>query len=123
MIKTLCTEIKTLCIEIKTLCTEIKTLCIEIKTLCTEIKTLCTESNVRSFHKIFNIFKSKETLLSLRIKQLRAMIIRYTTYFYIQKLILLTKLTHMDPVFLKITTGIITLNSTDHSLFVMFLLL
>jgi hypothetical protein len=56
-------------------------------------------------------------------KQLCAMVIRCTTYFYIQKLIFLTKLTHMDPVFLNIQTGIIPLNSTDHSLFVMFLVL
>jgi hypothetical protein len=37
-------------------------------------------------------------------KQLGAMVIKYTTYFYIQKLILLTKFSHMDPVFSKITT-------------------
>jgi hypothetical protein len=51
------------------------------------------------------------------------MVIKYTTYFYIQKLIFLTKLTHMDPVFSKIKTGISTLNSTDQSLFVIFLVL
>jgi len=34
-------------------------------------------------------------------KQLGAMVIKCTTYFYIQKIILLTKLTHTDPIFLK----------------------
>jgi len=48
------------------------------------------------------------------------MVIRCTAYFYIQKLILLTKLTDMGPVFLKITTRIIPLNTTDQSLFVMY---
>jgi len=56
-------------------------------------------------------------------KQLGAMVIICTTYFYIKKLILLTKLTHMDPVFTEIASRIISLNSTDQSLFVMFLVL
>jgi hypothetical protein len=89
------------------------------------IKTLCTQSNIRSSLTILNLFffRSKKTLLSLQMKQLSAMVIKYTTYFYIQKLILLTKLTHMDPVFSKIKTGISPLNSTDQSLFVIFLVL
>jgi hypothetical protein len=56
-------------------------------------------------------------LLSLQMKQLGTMVIRCTTYFYIQKPIFLTKLVHVVAVLLKITTGIIPVNSTDQSLF------
>jgi hypothetical protein len=88
------------------------------------IKTLCTQSYIRSSLTILNnFFRSKKTVLSLQMKQLGAMVIKYTTYFYIQKLIFLKKLTHMNPVFSKITTGIIPLNNTDQSLFVIFLVL